>query len=192
MIRLLSAVCAAVLLLGAGAAPAGAHEGDGQLVVESAGGQPDSLALEYTVLLTYLEDGHPVEDASVTAVAEGPAGQSLGPVAMEPLGGGRYRGTIDFGEEGEWTVRFTSVTPPASIEHPETILAPPPVPTVEPPADPPADPSTTAPSTTGTIPEEAAPRPVDDAGPPVLLIAGVVVLIAGLAAAALKTRFWRT
>lgn len=98
---------------------AAAHGGEVVLTVDSAN-PAGELAVEYTVRLTYEGDGHPVEGAAVTAFAEGPVGQfegreTLGPVTMSPVGDGLYRATVEFPTEMQWSVRFTSMDPRATL-----------------------------------------------------------------------------
>ncbi|MCX7619568.1 MAG: FixH family protein [Acidimicrobiales bacterium] len=112
---LLSAVSALWLLH----EPVSAHEGPGTITVVDA--QPvGANANRYTVELLWA-DGHPADDATITAVAEGP-GQKVGPVTMTASApNGRYEAVITFPAPGEWTVRFTSVTPLASLAYPQTV-----------------------------------------------------------------------
>jgi hypothetical protein len=67
-----AAVLALALGLG-GASPAGAHDGAGTLTVEAA--HPvDPLSVHYIVVLTWDNDGHAAEDATVTATPVAPDG----------------------------------------------------------------------------------------------------------------------
>lgn len=169
MRRWLAAVICVLLAL---AAPAAAHEGAGALEVLSAD-PAGPLAVSYRVRLTFRADGHPARDATVTAVALTPDGssstpQQLGPTAEE----GVYAGTVTFPQPGAWTVRFTSVTPGATLERPETVTAPPTT-------------ASTRASTTTTL-ASAPPTATRDAGGsgsnvpalPVAVIAGAAVLAA--------------
>ena len=123
-------VLAAALLCWAGTAAA--HDDEGVLTVDVAEPAGD-LTVDFQVNLIYSGDREPVEDASLTAVAEGPAG-TAGPFTLdateEP---GRYATTITFPAAGDWVVRFTSITPGATVEHPLTVAGPATTTTVTPP-----------------------------------------------------------
>lgn len=145
------AALAVLGLLGwVGAPAAQAHEGAGTIVVEAA--EPAGpLEVTYRVRLTYNADGHGADDATVTVVAEGVDGPTT-PVPMTPADDdGGYGATVRFGEPGPWTVRFTAVTPPATLELTETVASAPP-------------PSTAEPTTTTT--SAAAPTTATSATPP--------------------------
>lgn len=119
--RLAVTVAVAVVVLMAGAiTPVVAHEGAGTLTLESAD-PANALAVRYRVRLVYTADGHPVPDATVTAVAVGPT--SATPVPFTEAADGVYEGTVTFPAPGDWSVRFTSVTPAATLEHAQTIVA---------------------------------------------------------------------
>lgn len=170
MIRRTLALLAAVVVgIAALAAPALAHDDQGLFSVTVSEPSGD-LAYDLQVALIYSGDREPVEGANVTAVAEGPGG-TAGPFTLEPTEEpGSYATTVTFPAPGEWTVRFTSITPSATIEHPIAVAAP-------------ATTTTDAPTTTtndqstSTIElveeEEAA---ADDGGiSPALVIAALVV-----------------
>lgn len=114
----------AVALVALMAPAALAHEGSGTLEVVSAVPGPDQ-SIAYTVRLTYTADGHPAEGATLTAVAVDAAGTGATPVPLGPTGTpGEYYGTVTFPAPGTWTVRFTAVTPPATLEEPVEIAPP--------------------------------------------------------------------
>jgi hypothetical protein len=117
MIRL--AGLAAVVLVGV-SVPVSAHEGDGIITVES--GDVTGSVATYQVRLTWQNDGHPALDATVTATALRAAdGQAQTPVSMSPADeDGRYRASLELAP-GDWTVRFTSVTPAGTTEVPLSI-----------------------------------------------------------------------
>jgi hypothetical protein len=96
-----------------------AHEGTGTLTVEAV--QPAGVdSFRYVVKLVWA-DGHPVTDATVTVIAEGP-GPKVGPVTMTAAGSdGLYEALMVFPTPGEWTVRFTSVTPTATVSQTQSI-----------------------------------------------------------------------
>lgn len=179
--------CAALAALGT--PPAFAHEGEGIFELQ-AQGPADSLTVPYVVRLTWANDGHPAFDATVTATPIDPDGTPQTPVPMQFEGDdGRYSGTITYPSAGNWTVRFTSVSPASTMEIVEELTAP----------------AATATTTTSTLssvttapvdvddaqPEQAATPPVtDDGGGGVngLLVAGVLAVVAVGAALALRTR----
>lgn len=171
-------LCAALVTL---ALPgASAHEGEGILEVESRSADGGSR-VPYVVRLTWTNDGHPAVDATVTATPIDPSGAPQTPVPMEFQGaGGRYAGTIEFPSDGTWTVRFTSVTPAATLEIVEEVVAPPTTTTTTE-AGEAADPSE---STSATIDEASAvAEPEADEGGLNGLV--VAVVIAGLAVVAM-------
>ena len=139
-------LCALVLSATAvlSTSPAQAHDDEADLVVTSA--QPvDDTTVDYAVRLTFRNDGHGARGATVTAVAEGPAG-AVAPVALQPGSQeGDYQGRIAFPAGGSWQVRFTSVSPQATVVQAQEITAT----------------TTTAPSTTSST----APTDSDDTAP---------------------------
>jgi hypothetical protein len=119
------AALASVLALSlglAGAAPAGAHSGAGTLTVEQV--HPAGLSVHYIVTLTWDDDGHPAEDATVTATPVAADGTAETPYALAPSGSGdgRYAGAVEFPSAGDWTVRFTSIEPTGTVDHAETVV----------------------------------------------------------------------
>lgn len=112
---------AVVVLLMAAATNALAHEGRGVLVVESRV-PTAATVIPYVVRLTWEDDGDPAIDATVTATPIAPDGTVQTPVPMEPIDqDGRYRTTITYPSNGRWTVRFTAVTPTATLDLVEEI-----------------------------------------------------------------------
>lgn len=104
------------------ASPVQAHEGEGVLSVESA--TVEDQTARYVVRLIWKNDRHPAVDATLTATTVAPDGTAGTPVTLEPVDrAGRYEGTVSFTTGGTWTVRFTSVTPAATIEREEVIRA---------------------------------------------------------------------
>jgi hypothetical protein len=112
--------CAAAILV----APAvAAHDGAAIITLEAANPAGDGSVV-YVVRAVWDNDGHPAVDATVTAVAEAPDGTRVGPVTMEPLGDeGVYQAVVDFPSTGDWTVRFTVVEPPGTLEITESVAA---------------------------------------------------------------------
>lgn len=106
-------VALAVVLFGSGAAQA--HEGEGAITVESAQDAPDGTT--FTVRVTWLNDGHPAADATVTATATDGSGVPQTPVTMAATDAdGRYQAFVPFPAAGTWTIRFSVVTPTATVE----------------------------------------------------------------------------
>ena len=120
-----AAVVAMGLMLGVAwmALPAAAHGGSAGIEVVSATEVTQS-SWGYVIAVTYDGDGHGVDDAQVTAVAEGPGG-SVSPVTMTRTDEeGTYEGQLVFPAPGNWTVRFTSVEPEATLEVPQVVESP--------------------------------------------------------------------
>jgi hypothetical protein len=143
----LAALAAGLAALGLGAAPpAAAHEGEAVIAVETV--EPTDLSVRYVVRVTWSNDGHPATDAVVTATAVAPDGTQTTPVTMTPIDAdGRYEGVVEHPAPGAWTVRFTVVEPPGTLDHPVELAAP--------------APATPAPATTEAPTTEA---PAGDAG----------------------------
>jgi hypothetical protein len=172
MKRLTAAALLCALVCAAGSAAA-AHEGDGRLeVLQATPGE--GMAVDYEVRLTYIADGHGAPDATVTAVAEQPGAAPAAPVQLEAgAEEGLYAGTVTFPTAGNWTVRFTSVTPAATLEQSQTVAAP--ATTAR------TTPSTTSStvSTTAEADEGAAgTNEDDDSGFPVVPVLAVVLVLA--------------
>ncbi len=181
-------------------APAHAHDDVGTLTVAEA--TASGNAVSYAVDVVFVNDGHPASDATVTVVAEGPAGATVGPLSMtETATAGRYGATVDFSAPGGWTVRFTSLTPLGTTETTQEVGAPAsgtsssptlpgptqPVPTLSATTVQPG--STTQPPTTAvtspvTTGEPGGYEPDDFAGTGtrVLLIAGLVAVLGAASA----------
>jgi len=175
-----------VILLALAPGVAHAHGDEGRLEVVN--GTPDDTgsAVTYRVRLTYLNDGDPVDGATVTAT---PALQGQPPAEAVPMTGtgtGIYEATIGFASPGRWTVRFDAADPLATAE--TTFRVQPPPPTTEPSA------VSTVPPTT-TVPADGATLADDDGGsdgPPAFLVVGLVVagvlLVGGGTALLLRRR----
>lgn len=148
--------------------PVQAHGGEGVLTVTST--EPTgSTSVRYQVQVVFADDGHAATGATVTASAESAEGGMLGPVQLDPVEGsdGMYAGVVDFPSPGSWAVRFTSLSPPASIEvSPQMIAAPT---------------TTTVPPTTTTEPKSLVVEKASTSSSPtvlwvVLVLAVVIVL----------------
>jgi hypothetical protein len=111
------------LVPGLGGSPAGAHDGPAIVVIEQV--HPAGLQMHYIVRVTWEDDGHPAEDATVTATAIAADGTQLTPVALAPADDdGRYAGVVEYPSAGTWTVRVTSIEPTGSVERPQEVTAP--------------------------------------------------------------------
>jgi hypothetical protein len=107
--------------------PASAHGGEGVLALESfapEGGGQAPARWSIVVRLTFAEDGHPPDDATVTVAGESDAGTPLTPVALAARGDGRFGGTIEL-PAGSWNLRVVSVDPPAQLALEPVTAAPP-------------------------------------------------------------------
>lgn len=125
----------------------------------------------YTVSWRVLPEGSPHLD-----------GTAATPVTLEPVDDdGRFRATVEFPSAGTWTVRFTAITPEATVEVPQQV-------------DPPATTTTTVARSTTTSEGEStstseAPADEDEDGEAskagtfvfvaVLLILAVAALVIG-------------
>jgi hypothetical protein len=117
-------VAVGLVVGGALGSPAVAHEGKGIVTVE-ASHPAGATAVHYIVRVTWEDDGHPAEDATVTAAAIGGDGTTLTPVTLAPADDdGRYAGVVEYPEAGSWTVRFTSIDPTGTAERSEEIAPP--------------------------------------------------------------------
>ena len=159
-----------VTLVLATADPAAAHGGPGTLRVVS-GIETGALQATYVVELTFAGDGDQATGATVTAVADLAGSPSVGPVTMNATTKGRYTATLTVPSAGSWTVRFTSIDPPATLAQAMAITA------VAPPSSDVSTvtsgtlgettASTTGPSTTGpstTLSSSATTQSRDDSG----------------------------
>ncbi|MBM3674426.1 MAG: hypothetical protein FJW88_05630 [Actinobacteria bacterium] len=111
----LGALLGAALLV-ALAGPAGAHGDDGNLAVQAT---RHGLSVEYVTRLTFVSDGHPADEATVTVSATGPA--TVAPVALSPQGDGNYAGTVTFPTVGTWTVVLESTNPGARVTQTQVV-----------------------------------------------------------------------
>lgn len=169
-----AAIAAGALTLALGAAPATAHEGEAIITVEQT--HPAGLSVHYFVRVTWENDGHPANGATVTATAVRPDGTTLTPVTLRPLDNdGRYEGAVEFPEPGNWTVRFTAIEPTGTLEQPQSVVQP--TTTAAPPVTEgaaPAEPTDDANGSTGT--ESATSDGGDSAGVIILGVAAAVVV----------------
>lgn len=118
MVRVVAALLVLALVMGVGIAAiapmAGAHGDEGVLAVVSA--TPSGTSSTITVKLTYEGDGHAVDGATVTVVADNGSGTALDPLPMNAGSAeGEYTATVEFPSAGTWNVRVTSVSPAATL-----------------------------------------------------------------------------
>lgn len=171
---LLAALLGAALLL-ALAAPAGAHGGDGNLAVQPT---RHGLTVEYVTRLTFVSDGHPADEATVTVTATGPG--TVAPVALAPQGDGNYTGTVTFPAAGTWTVVLESTNPTARVEQTQVVADDAPTTTT-------AAPTTTTTKSGGSSEAGADETGADDGDDSALPIIAFVV-VGGLAGVGIG--FW--
>ena len=167
--------------------PASAHGGDPVITVDQV--HPGAGSTHYFVTMTW-DDGDPIADGSLTATPIAPDGTEGELVVLETTGDGIYQGPVPMDAPGTWTVRFTSVDPPGSIETTRVVEGPP---TTEAPtttaASETTSPTTAAPDTTeapGDTDDETAANDEesdDDSSSALPLILGGIVLLAIVAAA---------
>ena len=148
LVRLVAAILAVLLVVGVGVAAiapmAGAHGDDGVLAVVSA--TPSGSSSTITVKLTFEGDGHPVDGATVTAVADDGAGAAIDPVPMTAAGSpGEYTARLEFPSAAVWNVRVTAVSPSATVTLTQDI----------------AGPASTSSTPTGSTPASTSGAPVD-------------------------------
>lgn len=127
LVRIVAAILAVLLVVGVGVAAiapmAGAHGDDGVLAVVS--GTPSGSSSTITVKLTFEGDGHPVDGATVTAVADDGAGAAIDPVPMAAAGSpGEYTARLEFPSAAVWNVRVTAVSPSATVTLTQDIAGP--------------------------------------------------------------------
>ncbi len=127
LVRIVAALLAVLLVVGVGVAAiapmAGAHGDDGVLAVVSA--TPSGSSSTITVKLTFEGDGHPVDGATVTAVADDGAGAAIDPVPMAAAGSpGEYTARLEFPSAAVWNVRVTAVSPSATVTLTQDIAGP--------------------------------------------------------------------
>lgn len=148
LVRIVAALLAVLLVVGVGVAAiapmAGAHGDDGVLAVVSA--TPSGSSSTITVKLTFEGDGHPVDGATVTAVADDGAGAAIDPVPMTAAGSpGEYTARLEFPSAAVWNVRVTAVSPSATVTLTQDI----------------AGPASTSSTPTGSTPASTSEAPVD-------------------------------
>jgi hypothetical protein len=159
-------------------APALAHDDQGVLVGEYVADPADAPEGTYRVRLTYSNDGHPAEGATVTLTAADGTGGVIAATPMSPVDVGEYEAAVSFPNPGVWTVTVVAQAPAATFEQAVTIAEPEPS-------------STTTTTTAGTdLDAEAIAGSDDDGGSSTGLVIGVVVAVLVVAAAAAVV-IWR-
>lgn len=158
LVRIVAALLAVLLVVGVGVAAiapmAGAHGDDGVLAVVSA--TPSGSSSTITVKLTFEGDGHPVDGATVTAVADDGAGAAIDPVPMTAAGSpGEYTARLEFPSAAVWNVRVTAVSPSATVTLTQDIAGPAST------SSTPTESTPTSGSTPGTTPASTSEAPVD-------------------------------
>jgi YtkA-like len=144
VITLVAVVLGGLALVVGAASAAGAHGGPGVLEVEAA--HPTSTGVHYIVALTYENDGDAATGATVTATPISPSGEEGAAATLAPAEEGTYEGPVDMPDPGQWTVRFESTEPPATLERTATI----------------SETTTTTTPTTGADGESEGFAPADD------------------------------
>lgn len=158
LVRIVAALLAVLLVVGVGVAAiapmAGAHGDDGVLAVVSA--TPSGSSSTITVKLTFEGDGHPVDGATVTAVADDGAGAAIDPVPMTAAGSpGEYTARLEFPSAAVWNVRVTAVSPSATVTLTQDIAGPAST------SSTPIGSTPTSGSTPGSTPASTSEAPVD-------------------------------
>ncbi|HMX08698.1 MAG TPA: FixH family protein [Microthrixaceae bacterium] len=158
LVRIVAALLAVLLVVGVGVAAiapmAGAHGDDGVLAVVSA--TPSGSSSTITVKLTFEGDGHPVDGATVTAVADDGAGAAIDPVPMTAAGSpGEYTARLEFPSAAVWNVRVTAVSPSATVTLTQDIAGPAST------SSTPTGSTPTSGSTPGSTPASTSGAPVD-------------------------------
>lgn len=189
--RPLLAGCLTALAVTVGwVAPALAHEGAGTLVVESRDPTSDQ-GVQFVVRLTWNNDGHPAaaNATTLTATPVDADGTALTPVTLTPVDDdGRFGATVEFPEAGTWTVRFTAISPAATLEVQQQVEAPATTTTAPTTTEPPASTSTTADEVGTTQPENGGQNSVGGGA----VFFGVLALtLGGAGYLALRARRYR-
>jgi hypothetical protein len=168
----------------AGATVAFAHGDEGVMEVISAEApSPSEVAVEVGVV--YANDDDLAEEATVTVVATGPDGSSVGPVDVPRREDAVYAATFAVPSPGSWSLEFTS-TGPAATATTQVTVPDAPATTSPPTTDPPtSDASSSEPpeTTAASDDEQAAGTTDDEDGTNVLplVVIALVVLAVGTA-----------
>lgn len=151
-----------------GAPSAGAHGSVGTLGIEATATGPSTVRVR--TLLRYATDGHTVPGATVTVVADGPAGQTVGPVTLSDTGDGTYAVDLALPAPGAWAVTASAVDPAAEARTVVTVGGTPPTTVRDRPA--------TTPPTAAESRSADPDRPTDD---PLVPVVKYLVVVLGVA-----------
>ena len=178
-------VAASTLLLLLGASPAGAHTDTGTFSATRA--EPNGTgSFTIDLLLTYDNDGHGAEDASLTVTVQGPTGGPV-PVTMAPGDrAGAYTGDVAVETTGEYTVTAASTEPEAATTFTFAVAAPAPTTTA-------AEAPTTTAADSDTTTTAAEGEGDDEGGDGNLasIMANGLLLAIGATGAFFAIRCWR-
>ncbi|MGH9024733.1 MAG: hypothetical protein ACRDWD_01245 [Acidimicrobiia bacterium] len=169
----LALLVSAVLAL---SVPAAAHDDQGVLAGEYVANPPDAPEGNYRVRLTFQNDGHPAEGATVTMSAADGTGGVIAPTPMSAVDAGEYEAAVSFPNPGAWTVTVVASSPAATFEQALTI------------AEPPAS-TTTSTTKVDTRPIDASDSSGDGGGIGAGLWIGIVATL--IAAAVVAFVLWR-
>lgn len=119
--RIFIVACVALSVL---VMPAGAHGGPASIAVIGTPDANDPSIVVYRARLTYTEDDHPAEGATVVFQAEGSGSNALfAPIQMTEVDEGEYEVTETFPGPGTYNVTVSSADPPATFEDTYTVPA---------------------------------------------------------------------
>jgi len=164
-----------------GHAPAAAaHGAEAALSVVSA--EEQAGAVHYRVRVVYQNDGEPVPNVTLIAVAIAPDGVETVPVTFAKSDvAGEYEATVSFPAPGAWKVRFDVAEPEGTLTVDQAVAAPTTVaPTTEAPTSE-APPTTNAPVATAPAVTTASTTESDDDGGDGESSGGGAVVVAALA-----------
>lgn len=111
------------------ASPVSAHTGPGAIAVQAT---PNGLTVDYVTRVTFVGDGDPAEEATVTVSASrrNPDGtvDVVSPTTLTAKGDGNYTGSLIFPSSGTlfpstFALVVESVNPPARVEQSQAIFA---------------------------------------------------------------------
>ncbi len=164
-----------------GLAPAAAaHGAEAALSVVSA--EEQAGAIHYRVRVVYQNDGEPVPNVTLIAVAIAPDGVETVPVTFAKSDvAGEYEATVSFPAPGAWKVRFDVAEPEGTLTVDQAVAASTTVaPTTEAPTSE-APPTTNAPVATAPAVTTASTTESDDDGDDGESSGGGAVVVAALA-----------
>jgi len=179
--RLLAGIALVLTVVALSAAPAWAHDETGAFSATRA--EPNASG-GYTIdlLLTYTNDGHGAEGATVTATAQGPSGDPIPVPLTAGDRAGAYTGDVVLDPPGTYTITASSPDPVASTTFTVEVAAP----TTTTTAGAPAITTTDEPATT-TIGAEDESSSNSAAN----VVVNGALLVIGAAGAFFAIRWWR-